>query len=112
MSNELSGPFNKTDSGPPYVYEVSFPKNDPLFNSERWYKILKKHAWELEIPCKSRKTEDGYSFAFLKIDDYDRLLKSMEPDIRTEVEAATWYRNQLYERYGIFNKDKVTPSNE
>ncbi len=112
MSNDISGPFKNTDSGTPYVYEVSFPYDNPLFKGERWHEILKKHAWKLEIPCKSKKTVNGYSLAFLKIDDYNRVLKSMEPDIRTAVEAATWYGDQLYKRYGILNKDKVTLSPE
>ena len=79
MSSEISGPFNETNSGPPYVYEVSFPDSDPLFKGEDWYKILKKNAWKLDIPCKSGKTENGYILAFLKPGDYDRLLTEMAP---------------------------------
>ncbi len=109
MSNDVSRPFNKTNSGPPYVYEVSFPDPDPLFNGEHWYKILKQNAWKLEIPCKSRKTEDGYKLAFLKVNDYDRLLEAMKPDIQSKVEWANWRSEQLYNRYANSPSNKETP---
>ncbi len=111
MSNDISGPFKKI-SGPPYVYEVSFPENNPLFNGEHWYELLKKHAWASNTPCKSINTENGYKLAFLKSNDYERLLMVMEPEIKRRVKDATWYKDRLYERYGISNKDKVTPSPE
>ncbi|MCP4366554.1 MAG: hypothetical protein GY797_00345 [Deltaproteobacteria bacterium] len=112
MSNDISGPFNKTDSGPPYVYKVSFPDHDALFNGEHWHKILKKHAWELGIPCKSRKTENGYKLAFLKVGDYDRLLEAMEPNIREKVEWANERSEQLYKRYAHLKKEEEKPSPE
>ncbi len=112
MSNEISGPFNKTNSGPPYVYEVSFPDHNALFNGEHWHKLLKKHAWEFEIPCKSRKTENGYKLAFLKNGDYDRILKAMEPDIKKKVKWANERSEQLYNRYAHLKQDKVTPAPE
>ncbi len=98
MSNCISGPFKK-NSGPPYLYNVSFPDIDPLFNGEHWYKILKKHAQLLDIPCKSRKIEDGYKLAFLESDDFDRILTAMESDIKIAVDAASCYSEQLHKRY-------------
>ncbi len=111
MSNDLSGPF-KTTPGPPYVFKVSFPDHDPLFNGDAWYKILKRNAWKLGIPCKSRKTEDGYKLAFLKPDDYEKLLKAMAPDIQSKVEGATWYSERLYKRYANLKEDKEALSPE
>ncbi len=113
MSNDISGPF-ETHSGPPFIYKVSFTidsrtkKASVPTDLPNFIPILDKHACDLGIPFKSRKTENGYDLAFLKINDYETLLKSIENDIKKVFECNT----QRINRYANSSPDHKTPSAE
>jgi hypothetical protein len=113
MSNDVSGLF-KTNSGPPYLYEVSISSNNYKKQSvpvpedaEEWLKILDNHACELNIPFKGRKTENGYNLAFLKNNDFERLLESTDTEIQEHFEFRTRRIQDLIKRYA-----HMAPNNE
>ncbi|MCP5006717.1 MAG: hypothetical protein GY941_22650 [Planctomycetes bacterium] len=116
MSNDVSGPF-KTYSGPPYVYEVSITydnyKKQPVpvpEDAEEWLKILDNHASNLNIPFKGRITENGYNLAFLKHNDYERLLESIDTEAREHFDFRTQRIKDLIKRYSNNAPNNGTPS--